>query len=256
MKDSSILHKFNKKLLLAVVLIIILVFTATIFLNRKKETVEPPAKEEKSAATEKPAENIDFKADDLNIVKAVKEVEASDHLWGEISAPVKIIVYDDFENPFSADFTQTLKRVKEEFGAKTVIAFRHYPLTSIHPYAMLAAEAAECAADEGKFWEMHDKLFADNLADKMGAEQFKKDAADLGLAEVKFNQCLETEKHKEKIEAQMIEGKNANVNGTPTVFVNGEILPGAYPLEDFTSPDGVKTEGLRSVINRHLGNSK
>ncbi|OGF24395.1 hypothetical protein A3H09_01320 [Candidatus Falkowbacteria bacterium RIFCSPLOWO2_12_FULL_45_13] len=179
---------------------------------------------------------------------ALKSIEAADHTLGDISAPVKMIVYSDFECPFCADFAKTMKQVEENFKYNAVIAFRHYLLAG-HPQALPAAMASECAAEQGKFWEMHDKLFADNAAGRMSLEQFKTDAADLGLDTAKFNQCLDSEKFKDKVIEQKSGGDKAGVTGTPTTFVNGNIYPGAYPFEDFTGSDGKPDKGMKSVIS-------
>lgn len=181
----------------------------------------------------------------------LRPIDDSDHVWGDKNAPVQLIVYSDFECPFCAQFTDTLKEVEKEFAGKVAIAFRHFPL-AIHPEAMPAALASECASEQGKFWEMHDKLFADNKAGDFNTEQFKKDAADLGLDAARFNQCLDTEKYKDKILGQMLEGRNLSITGTPTIFINGEVLPGAYPFEDFKGSDGQMTKGVKSTIEKYL----
>ena len=89
----------------------------------------------------------------------------------------------------------------------------------------------------------------------MNVEQFKQNAVELELDAAKFNQCLETQKYKDKIQAQMLEGRNFNVTGTPGSFVNSEPVPGAYPFEDFTGSDGQEREGMKSIIERHLNDS-
>lgn len=184
-------------------------------------------------------------------VDKVRLVDQTDYVRGDLKASVQIIIYSDFECPFCAKFAQTIKKVEENFKDKVVMAFRHYPLPS-HPEAEKAAEAAECAAEQGKFWEMHDKLFADNTAGRMSPEQFKIDAADLGLNQEQFNGCLDGEKYKDKVEGQIIEGAKAGVTGTPTFFINGNIYPGAYQFEDFTAPDGQPEKGMKSIISEWL----
>jgi len=184
-------------------------------------------------------------------INKVRSVSEEDHIIGKLDAPVQLIIYCDFECPFCAQFSDTVNQIKDEFGDKVVIAFRHFPLRS-HFNAISAAITSECASEQGKFWEMHDKLFADNKAGRMGVEQYKKDAEELELDLVKFNQCLDTEQYKDKIEAQLEEAKSFGVTGTPGNFVNGEPIPGAYPLEDFTDSQGNKREGMKSIINRHL----
>lgn len=187
-------------------------------------------------------------AQDLRQVRAIDE---TDHFLGDLDAPVQLIIYDDFECPFCAQFYKTTEQIKEHFGDQIVIAFRHFPL-SFHPLAMPAALSSECAAEQGKFWQMYDRLFADNMDKKMNILQFKQDAVDIGLDAAQFNQCLDQEEYKDKIFAQMAEGKLAGVNGTPGNFVNGQSLPGAYPFEDFTDREGKERKGMKSIIERQL----
>lgn len=183
--------------------------------------------------------------------ETVKPIDQADHILGDLNAPVQMIIYSDFECPFCAEFAQAMKQAEEYFKDKAVIAFRHYPLPG-HAQAAKAAEASECAAEQGKFWPMHDKLFADNVASRLGVEQFKKDAADLDLDMVRFNQCLDSGKYEDKVAEQKAEGKGAGVTGTPTSFINGQIYIGAYPFEDFTGADGKVEKGLKSLISELL----
>lgn len=198
--------------------------------------------------------NISVNADGLggiNPANNLPQIIEEDHLWGDIKNPVKIIIYSDFECPFCAKLSKDIEKVKSEYGGKVVIAFRHRILAS-HPAAMPAALASECAAEQGKFWEMHDKLFEDAGESNLTVEEFKKDGRELGLKMEKFTECLTTEKYKTKITNQMNLGKQAGADGTPTFFVNGEVYPGAYPYEDFVGSDGGANKGLKSIIERHL----
>ncbi len=188
----------------------------------------------------------------LQVYQPVKEIDQEDHILGDIDAPVQLIIYSDFDCPFFVRLNETIEQVKQEFGNKIVIAFRHFPLR-IHSYAMPASLAAECAAEQDKFWQMYDKLFASKKANKLYTGQFKQDAVDIGLDAAKFNQCLETKKYQDKISEQMSAGKEAGAIGTPTIFVNGEQIAGAAPFEDYVALDGVDEEGMKSVIERHLG---
>lgn len=186
-----------------------------------------------------------------NNVQTVSPIDAADHFFGRFEAPVQMIVYSDFQCPFCADFAQTMKQVEKEFSDKVAVVFRHYPLAG-HRQAKKAAQASECAAEQGQFWQMHDKLFADNAAKRMSVEQFKKNAADLGLDQNKFNQCLDSERFEAKVAEQMAEGQKAGVTGTPTIFLNGNIYPGAYPFEDFTGSGGSQEKGMKSLINEFI----
>lgn len=187
----------------------------------------------------------------LNNGQGVTPINQADHVWGDLNAPVKMIVYSDFECPYCSQFAATMKQIEEYFKDKVVITFRHFTLPG-HPQAEKAAEASECAAEQNKFWDMHDKLFADNAAGRMSLEQFKKDAADLGLNMEAFNQCLDSGKYQAKISGQKAQGAKAGVTGTPTIFVNGDIYPGAYPFEDFTNSFGQPEKGMKSIISEML----
>jgi protein-disulfide isomerase len=178
-------------------------------------------------------------------------INSKDHSIGDKGALIKIIIYSDFECPFCARFESTIKKIKSEFGDKVLIVFRHFPMR-FHAQAMTAALVSECASEQEKFWEMHDKLFENNVNKNLNAEQFKKDAENLGLNMKKFNLCLEKEKYREEIEKQKEEGTRSGVTGTPTIFINNKIFPGAYPFEDFISSIGEPKKGLRSIINEIL----
>jgi len=182
----------------------------------------------------------------------IKPISGEDHILGRLGAPVQLIVYSDFECPFCADFSDTVRQVMEEFGDKVVVAFRHFPLTATNYNAMPAAIASECADEQGKFWEMHDKLFADSVNRKFNINQFKKNADVLGLDAVQFNECLDAEKYREKVEAQKRDGKNAGILGAPQSYVNGQPLPGAYQFEDFTDSQGHERTGMKNIILKHL----
>lgn len=181
----------------------------------------------------------------------VRPIDETDHYKGDISAPVQLIVYDDFECPFCANYAKTIEQIIDEFGDKVVVAIRHYTLRT-HPNAVPAAVASECAADQGKFWEMHDKLFENNRNDNMGMDQYKQNAKEIGLDPAEFDKCLDTFRHKDKIAKQLQEGRDAGVSGTPGAFVNGEPIAGAYPFDDFVGSDNRPKEGMKSIIERHL----
>lgn len=185
------------------------------------------------------------------IIAEIPPISDDDHILGSIDAPVQFIIYSDFECPFCADFSDTVKKAKDEFGDDLVIVYRHFPLAT-HLYALTAAVASECADEQGKFWEMHDKLFENNKSDKIGAEQFKQNAIDLELDAERFNKCLDEEKYKDKVNEQMLAGKNAGILGTPQSFINDQPLPGAYPYEDFTDSGGFGREGIRNIIMKNL----
>lgn len=158
-------------------------------------------------------------------------VTKDDHIRGDFGALVTLILFDDFECPFCLRFEPTLKQVLADYQGKVRLVFRHYPLP-FHQNAQKAAEASECASEQGKFWEMHDKIFAANEKGTMGVETWKQDAKDLGLNATKFNDCLDSGKYASKISADLAEGQATGVTGTPASFINGELVSGALPYEN------------------------
>lgn len=181
----------------------------------------------------------------------LKPISQDDHLRGEQGALVEIIFYADFNCPFSSEFFQTSQQLQQEFGDKIVIAFRHFPVDSL-PNGVSAALAAECSADQGKFWEMHDKLFALKLDGGLNGIDFHDLAEELDLEMTEFDRCFDEEKHVEKIYTQKEGALTAGAFGAPTIFVGEEIFPGAVPFEDYTDNEGVVQEGMKNIIERQL----
>jgi protein-disulfide isomerase len=171
------------------------------------------------------------------------EVTADDPSIGSSSAPVTLVEFSDFQCPFCQRVAPTLKQVKEKYGDKVRIVWKDFPLTQIHPQAFKAGEAAHCAADQGKFWEYHDRLFANQQS--LQPNDLKKHAADLGLDAGAFGTCLDSSKYGERVRDGVAEGSRLGVNSTPTIYINGRVLSGAQPYETFVT-----------VIDEELSKSK
>jgi len=152
---------------------------------------------------------------------------------GEEDAEITMVIYDDFECPFCSKFEKdAFLKIKEEYidTGKAKCYYKHFPL-GFHSHAQLAAEASECAHDQGKFWEMHDKIFA-NQKD-MSEENFKTWAEEFELDMDDFNSCLDSHKYAEKVKLSMAEGQKVGVQGTPSVLIEDELVVGAQPFENF-----------------------
>lgn len=158
------------------------------------------------------------------------EVAATGPVRGNPAAKVTIVAFSDFQCPFCSRVLPTLERVMKEYDGKVKLYFRHYPL-DFHPLAGKAAEAGACAADQGKFWEMHDKMFS--AQDKLAVDELKKSARGLGLDGAKFDACLDGGSKKALVDADQKAGSEAGVNGTPAFFINGVFINGAVPYEQF-----------------------
>jgi protein-disulfide isomerase len=152
---------------------------------------------------------------------------------GSAKAPVTIIEFSDFQCPFCLRVAPTLKKIRATYGDKVRLVWKDFPLTQIHPQAFKAGEAGRCAAEQGKFWEYHDQLFGNQQA--LQPDDLKKYAANVGVDAGKFNACLDTSKHAERVRDDVAQGTTLGVNSTPTVFVNGRRVSGAQPYEVFTA---------------------
>lgn len=156
-------------------------------------------------------------------------IKDSDHLRGNKKAPITIVEYSDFQCPYCAKFHETLNKVMKNYDGKVKWVYRHFPLTKLHPHAVAAAQASECASEQGKFWEYADELYANQAS--INKDYLKKAAEDIGLNTNKFNTCIDSGKYKDKVQADLKAGENYGVSGTPGSFLNGEELGGAAPYE-------------------------
>jgi len=149
---------------------------------------------------------------------------------GNAKAPVTIIEFSDYECPFCKKVEPTVREVLKVYGPDKVrFAYRNFPLP-FHQSARPAAAAAGCAAEQGKFWEYHEKLMD---ATDLSPENMKKLAGEVGVDQKKFDECVAADKFKDAIDKDLAAGEEAGVNGTPAFFINGRMIDGAQPLEKF-----------------------
>ena len=159
---------------------------------------------------------------------------------GDPKAPVTIIEFGDYQCPFCRQFWRdTFPRLKKEYidTGKVRFIYRDYP-QAVHPEAMLSALAAECADDQGKYYEFHDKVFREQ--DRRGRDvvrcralELKRWAADIKLDTAAFNACLDEERHKDEVSKDYKDLEGLGLEGTPIFFVNGRGLLGAHPFATF-----------------------
>ncbi|HET6439127.1 MAG TPA: thioredoxin domain-containing protein [Anaeromyxobacter sp.] len=157
-------------------------------------------------------------------------VEAKGPAKGPKNAPVIIVEFSDFQCPYCIRAEKTVSDLLAAYPEKIRLVYRDFPLP-IHKLAPKAAEASQCAADQDKYWEMHDKLFS--VEGKLEIDNLKKYARDVGLDGDKFDKCLDSgEKAKVVAEAHKA-GEDLGINGTPAFFINGRLISGAQPLDEF-----------------------
>jgi protein-disulfide isomerase len=149
---------------------------------------------------------------------------------GPAKAPIELIEFADFQCPYCLSISPTLKKVLDTYGDRIRFVYRNFPLDS-HPNARPAAEAAQCANEQGQFWPYHDRLFGD--PGKLSDAELKQAAAALGLDSPRFNKCVDEHKYRSIVDADLKAGTEAGVTGTPAFFINGRLLSGAQPFDAF-----------------------
>jgi protein-disulfide isomerase len=156
-------------------------------------------------------------------------VRGEDHARGAPQAPVTLVMYGDYECPYTRAAYRVVQRLLDDVPDDLYFVFRHFPLTQIHPHAAHAAEAAEAAAAQGKFWEMHDALFAHQHA--LEDADLQRYAADLALDAARLAHDIATRAHAQRIADDVRSGLASGVQGTPTLYFNGHLHAGGHDME-------------------------
>ena len=156
-------------------------------------------------------------------------VSEQDHSQGPVTAPVTLVQYGDYECPYTRQSTTVVRALQAQLGERLRFVFRNFPLVQIHPHALHAAEAAEAAAAQGKFWEMHDYIFHhQHTLEEADLARF---AEAVGLSHAQFLQDMNEHRHLRRIEADAENGERSGVEGTPTFFINGVRYDGSWEQE-------------------------
>jgi protein-disulfide isomerase len=153
-------------------------------------------------------------------------IAGRDHVRGAPGAPMRLLIYGDYECPYTRKALISVAQVRRELGAAFAYAFRNFPLTEIHPHALHAALAAEAAELQGKFWEMHDLLFESQRA--LADGDLATHARDIGLDDDRFRADFADQKGLSRIEADVASGVRNGVEGTPSIFINGNAHRDSY----------------------------
>ena len=171
----------------------------------------------------------------------VVPVSDSDHIDGPADAPVTLVEYGDYECPYCGQAYVILQQLKELFGDQLRVVYRHFPLATIHPHAQSAAEAAEAAGAQGRFWDMHNLLFENQQA--LEDDDLEAYAADIGLNMVRVTHDMPGHRHAARIREDLYGGVRSGVNGTPAFFINESRYDGVYDANSLGA-------GIAEVLGR------
>lgn len=163
-------------------------------------------------------------------------VGKSDHWLGPEDAPVTLLEYGDYQCPYCADMHPMIRSIARAMGAQLRFVFRHMPLNDVHPFAQYAAEAAEAAGVQGKFWEMHHAIY-EHQPD-LGSDLLHQLSVDLKLDLSRFEADLEARRFRPRVKRDFMSGMRSGVAGTPTFFINGKRYEGALDRASLLSAVG------------------
>lgn len=170
---------------------------------------------------------------------------------GNDNAPVKMLVFSDFQCPYCGQFASQMEPLLiNEFvnTGKLQLVYYDFPLGGAHKYSFLASRAARCAGDQAKFWEYHNIVFGRQsewgFDEGLPVKKFLGYGKDIGLDEAKFKKCVNSDQHQDLVSANRLLGERLGVNSTPTIFLNGKRVPATMALD---------IKGLRDLINRAAG---
>ncbi|MEY2582018.1 MAG: hypothetical protein QOE09_1867 [Ilumatobacteraceae bacterium] len=156
-------------------------------------------------------------------------ISPDDHIRGSIDAPVSLLEYGDYECPFCGAAALVIDEVRSQMGDDLAFVFRHFPLTTVHPHAFQAAEAAEAAGAQGQFWPMHDLLYQDQR--HLATPNLVARAAFLGLDVDRFQAELLGDVYSDEVQEDFLSGVRSGVQGTPTFFINGVRHEGRWDVD-------------------------
>ena len=159
-----------------------------------------------------------------------------DHYFGSKDAPVRLVEYGDYECPHCGRAHQIVKPLLAKLRSEVLFVFRNFPLAEAHPHAFVAAEAAEAAAAQGRFWPMHDLLFENQAA--LELDDLVAYAEAVGLDTERFLRDLTSNAHADRVQADFLSGVKSGVNGTPTFFIQGERYDGSWDAQSLLAAIG------------------
>jgi len=169
-------------------------------------------------------------------------ITVDDWRLGQADVPVTLLEYGDFECPYCAMARPTLKGLVADYPQVIQLIFRHFPITTVHPHAFVAAESAEAAGAQGKFWQMHDMLFTHQQF--LDIEDLRQYGQEIGLDLKRFDQEMNAHKYEHEVKQDFRRGIEDGVNGTPTIFINGIRYDGPRDRESILAAISVQVSTL------------
>jgi formate-nitrite transporter family protein len=160
------------------------------------------------------------------VVDLTPPLSAEDHVDGPDRAELELVIYGDFQCPYCAAAFPIVNRVRQRLAPRLLFAFRHFPMRDTHPDAQRAAEAAEAAASQGAFWEMHDRIYESRGA--LGREDLIGYASELGLDTGRVAEELGTGAHRARVQRDLDSGLASGITGAPAFFVGGQLHRGSF----------------------------
>ncbi len=223
----------KKYILICIFLVFLGSAVVYIFLSNSTDTAQPSFLNQNEENVPQPSLPLPVKSAEQQKSELVSDDDA---VRGNTNASIVIVEFCDFQYKECAKVNPTIKRVLEAYAGKIKFVYRDFPLSDVHAFAQKAAEAGECAEEQEKYWEYHDKLFEfqQEWAEK-GISQLKKYAEELKLDAEKFNSCIDSEKYSKKVLKDINDGKNLGITSIPFFFVNNQTLVGAQTFEDIQS---------------------
>lgn len=160
-------------------------------------------------------------------------LSAEDHVDGPERAELELVMFGDFQCPYCTAAYPIVRRIRDRMAGRLLFAFRHFPLRDVHPDAERAAEAAEGAAAQGAFWQMHDRMYESNGA--LSREDLVSYARELGLDSQRLAEELDSEAHRPRVQRDLDSGLASGVTGTPAFFVGGQLYGGSFDAQSLTA---------------------
>ncbi|HPT08375.1 MAG TPA: thioredoxin domain-containing protein [bacterium] len=185
------------------------------------------------------------------MIKDLRGIDDSDIIMGKKRASVDIIIYEDLSDSYSVKFDETLDKITETFGKEIRVAFRPYA-SKMFPLSLPTYSFVDCAKEQGKFFEARDLVLDKVKNNQLAEENFSEYGETLQLDATSLNSCLQKDKYISEIENLSKEGETFGVYGSPTIFVNNELVVGARSFDDVENSNKEKLAGMKSIIEKYL----